>query len=261
MSELRARVRQLGRLTLLGIWTLGCYLLWLPVAIPALLSARASRRWNEFAVRWWTRGLVAVMGIQVETVGAPPLKPFFLVANHLSYLDILVLGARLGPTFVSKHELADWPVLGHLARVTGTIFVNRERKRDALRVMDLIDRAVASGAGVVLFPEGTSTRGDRIYPLKTALLEWAARRGFPVHAAAVRYESGDPARPTVDSVCWWGDMTFAPHFLGLLTLPRVRATISFAESPVVDTDRAALAERLRRTLEQTFTPIPAAEGT
>lgn len=263
MVELTAvdRLRQVVRLTLLGLWTLVCYLVWLPVALVALVSGRASRRWNEFAVRWWTRGLVTVMGISIEVSGAPPRKPFFLVSNHLSYVDVLVLGARLGPTFISKHELAGWPVLGHLARVTGTIFVNRDRKRDALRVLRMIDRAVEAGAGVVLFPEGTSTRGDRIYPLKTALLEWAAQRGFPVHAAAVRYESGDPARPAVNSVCWWGDMTFAPHFLTLLALPSVRSTITFADAPVVGTDRAALAERLRQALEHTFTPIPAAEGT
>ena len=260
MSGLADRLRQTLRLMLVGLWTTASYLLWLPVAVVVLPFGRWSRRWNEFAIKLWTRGLVTAMGIQVEVVGITPHKPFFLVSNHLSYVDILVLGSRLGPTFISKQEIAGWPVLGHLARVTGTIFVNRERKRDAVRVLDEIDRAVASGAGVVLFPEGTSHRGDRVYPLKSALLQGAAERGYPVHAAAVRYATGDPARPAVDSVCWWGDMTFGPHLLKLLTLPRVRATIAFAQDPVVERERTALAAGLHAALERTFTPIPAVEG-
>lgn len=253
------RLRQTFRLIIMGAWTAICYLLWLPIAIVALVSGDWSRRWNELAVRVWTSGLVAALGMEVDVIGTPPVKPFFLVANHLSYLDILVLGARLGPTFISKHELASWPVLGHLARVTGVIFVNRDRKRDAMRVLDEIDRAVGRGAGVVLFPEGTSTKGDRIYPLKTALLEWAARRRYPVHAVSLRYSTNDPAISAADQVCWWGDAQFAAHFLNLLAIPQVRATLSFASEPVVDDDRAVLAARLRSSLEATFTPIPSAE--
>lgn len=257
MSDLdgAGRLRQTLRLILMGAWTAICYLAWLPIAVVALLSGDWSRRWNELAVRVWTGGLVAALGMEVDVIGTPPAKPFFLVSNHLSYLDILVLGARLGPTFISKHELASWPVLGHLARVTGVIFVNRDRKRDAVRVLDDIDRAVERGAGVVLFPEGTSTKGDRIYPLKTALLEWAARRRYPVHTVSLRYATDDPAVSAADQVCWWGDAQFAPHFLNLLAIPQVRATLSFAPEPVVDGDRTALAARLRLSLEGTFTPL------
>jgi 1-acyl-sn-glycerol-3-phosphate acyltransferase len=254
------RLRQTVRLVLIGLWTLLCYALWLIPALLVVAFGRASQRWNELGIRIWTRGLVTIMGIELAVEGTPPRKPFFLVSNHLSYVDILVLGARLGPTFVSKHEIAGWPVLGHLARATGTIFVNRERKRDAMRVLGEIDRVVSRGGGVVLFPEGTSYQGDRVYPLKSALLEWAARREYPVHAAALRYTTGDPARPARDTVCWWGDMTFTPHFLRLLTLPRVHATIAFAREPVVGQERGALAARLHACLQDTFTPLPALEG-
>lgn len=248
-------MRQTLRLSLMGAWTVLCYLAWLPVAIVALVSGKLSRRWNEFAVRTWTGGLVAAAGLRVEVVGTPPPKPFFMVSNHLSYLDILVLGAKLGPTFISKHEIANWPVLGHLARVTGVIFVNRDRKRDAVRVLDEIDTAVERGAGVVLFPEGTSHKGDQIHPLKTALLEWAARNRYPVHAVSLRYATTDPRFSASDDICWWGDAPFAPHFLKFLTIPRVSATLTFAPEPVIEAERTELGRKLRSTLEATFTPV------
>lgn len=255
------RLRQTLRLMVMGAWTALCYATWLPVAIVALVNGNWSRRWNELAVRVWSAGLVTALGMDVEVIGTPPPKPFFMVANHLSYLDILVLGARLGPTFISKHELASWPVLGHLARVTGVIFVNRDRKRDAMRVLEEIDTAVGRGAGVVLFPEGTSTRGDQIYPLKTALLEWAARRTYPVHAVSLRYATSAPGYSTADDVCWWGDAQFAPHFLNLLAIPRVRATLSFSPEPVIEDDRTRLGLRLRSALSATFQPIESPQVT
>jgi 1-acyl-sn-glycerol-3-phosphate acyltransferase len=256
---MRDRFRQTRRLALMGLWTILCYMAWLPGALLFLPSGRLAQAWNDRMLRLWTLGLVTILEIRVEVEGLAPAKPFFLVANHLSYIDILVLGSRLGNTFVSKHELGAWPVLGHLARVTGTIFVNRTRKRDALRVLGEIDRAIARGAGVVLFPEGTSSSGDRIHPLKTALLEWAARRNYPVHVATLRYATDDPLRPASDAVCWWGDATFAPHLLQLLTVRRIRAHITFAPDPVVEPDRGRLAARLYATLETHFTPVAAGE--
>lgn len=244
----------------MGAWTLACYLTWMPGALVTLPTARANQWWNDRLHRLWARGLVGLMGVRVEVSGLPPGKPFFLVANHLSYLDILVLGSRLGSTFVSKHELAHWPVLGHLARITGTIFVNRTRKRDALRVLEEIDRAIARGAGVVLFPEGTSSAGDRIYPLKSALLEWAARREFPVHAAVLSYRTDPPDPDAVAAVCWWGDATFTPHFLQFLTLRRVHARITFPDRPVIERDRSRLSGQLHELLERHFTPIDRAPG-
>ena len=254
-------MRQTLRLSLMGAWTLLCYLAWLPVAIVALVSGRWSRRWNEFAVRTWTGGLVRALGLEVDVIGTPPSKPFFMVANHLSYLDILVLGARLGPTFISKHELASWPVVGHLARVTGVIFVNRDRKRDAVRVLNEIDTAVEHGAGVVLFPEGTSHKGDRIYPLKTALLEWAAKKRYPVHAVSLSYRTPDRGFAAGDDICWWGDAPFAAHFLNLLTIPKVTATMTFSPEPVVEDNRSILGSRLHEMLTERFIPVEGAART
>lgn len=238
------------------LWTTICYLGLLPGLLVTWPSHRARVRLNAAAQRTWTRGLLRVFGVSRQRTGAPPRKPFLLVSNHLTYLDVLVLGAELGAVFISKLELGGWPGLGHLARVTGTIFVDRTRPRDALRVLGEMDRAIEAGAGVVLFPEGTSSRGDRIYPLKAALLEWAARRQYPVHAATVRYSTGDPARPASDAVCWWGENTpFLDHFLGLACLPRIQAGVTYGDEAVVADQRTALAGRLHQALDRLFVPL------
>jgi len=167
-----------------------------------------------------------------------------------------VLGAELGAVFVSKHDLAGWPLLGHLSRVTGTIFIDRGRRRDAVRVLREIDDAIGAGAGVLLFPEGTASRGDGILPLRAALLEWAARAGHPVHVAAVRYVTEDRERPASDSVCWWGPTApILPHFLGLAALPRIHAEVAYGEAPVSGTTRTDLAATLHRELTRLFTPM------
>lgn len=240
-------------------WTGASYGLFV---VPALLTHRsppARRRVNAWAQRLWSRGLLRVLGVRRTRRGRPPPQPYFLVVNHLSYLDILVLGAELGAVFVSKHDLAGWPVLGHLSRVTGTIFIDRGRRRDAVRVLREIDDAIAAGAGILLFPEGTASRGDGILPLRAALLEWAARAGHPVHVAAVRYATEDHARPASDAVCWWGVTTpILPHFLGLAALPRIHAEVVYGDVPVSGTTRADLAATLHRELTRLFTPMTTA---
>lgn len=253
-DTLAQRLRRGRRLFLAAAWTVPCYLAWAAGALLTLPFRGAARRWNSGTIRIWSRGLLAIFGIRTTIVGRTPTPPFFLVANHLSYVDILVLGSTLGATFISKHEIAGWPVLGHLARVTGTIFVNRERRRDAIRVLREIDQAWEEGAGIVLFPEGTSSRGDQVYPLKSALLEWAVRQEQPVHAAALRYETSDPERPAEMVVCWWGDVTFADHASALLVVPRIEATITFHPEPVRETDRNRMAELLHTRMAEFHQP-------
>lgn len=249
------RARQVWRLGRATLWTAISYGLWLPGALLTRPSARRHQSWNNWIQRTWTRGLLRSLDFRLEVRGTVPSKPFFMVANHLSYVDVLVFGSQLGATFISKSELGRWPVVGHLARVTGTLFINRESKRDAVRVLDEIDRAVARGAGVVLFPEGTSSRGDQVHPLRPALLHWAATRRFPVHTATVSYRSDDSRRPADMAICWWGEMGFGPHLLQLLASRQPGAILSFQSDPVVGDDRRTLAVGLRAQLNAHFIPV------
>jgi 1-acyl-sn-glycerol-3-phosphate acyltransferase len=241
-------MRRLARAALAVTWTAFCYLAWMPGALLSFPSRRSRRHWQSIGIRLWTRGLLRILRIRVQEVGTPPALPAFLVANHLSWVDILVLGARFGPAFVAKKEISGWPVLGHLARATGTIFVDRGRRRDVVRVLRAMDRAHAAGATIVLFPEGTSSRGDTVQPLRPALLDWAAARAVPIHPVALAYGTTAPGWNASDTVCWFDDIPFGAHVRGVLGMPSIEAVLAFAGTPVTAGNRQDLAADLHRAL-------------
>jgi len=198
---------------------------------------------------------MSVLGIRLEVRGEAPRPPFFLVANHLSYVDILVLHSCLNCLFLAKSEVGSWPVIGFLARSTGTLFVERGRKTDLLRVIRETQRRMDGGFGVVVFPEGTSTDGSAVLPFKASLFEVPASTGQAVQCASISYITPPSAPPARLAVCWWGGMTFGRHFLELLTLPPFRALVSFGTEPIVAPDRKTLALESQRAVESLFTPV------
>lgn len=211
--------------------------------------------WVDLMLRIWGRGLCFVLGINVTKYGQPPEAPFILVSNHLSYVDILVFASQVACVFIAKKDVASWPAIGSLCRAAGTIFVDRESRRDVVRVNQLIEQALNEGHGIILFPEGTSTEGARVRPFNPSLLDRAAKNGLPVHHASVSYRTlkGDP--PAHMSVCWWGDMTFMSHFARLLKLRSVQATVLFGTQPVSGNDRKSLAAELHNAVISEFVPV------
>lgn len=208
-------------------------------------------------VRYWARGNARVLGMRRQVSGRPAAEPALLVANHLSYLDVVLVAAELPAIFVAKREVRGWPGLGPLASLVGTIFVDRDSSRDLVRVTAAIDSALRGGDSVVLFAEGTSTRGDRVLPLKPALLEPAIRGGWPVRSAALSYQT-PPDQPGADlALCWWGDMTFLPHLLGVTRLSTFTGTLAFGAEPVRAVDRKTLAAELHAAIQRDFTPVGA----
>jgi 1-acyl-sn-glycerol-3-phosphate acyltransferase len=165
-----------------------------------------------------------------------------LVSNHLSYIDILVLGSAASPIFVAKQDVRSWPVLGWFAQIAGTIFVHREKRTEVSRSAGAIQDVLENGALVVLFPEGTSSGGDTILPFKSSLLQPAVQGDYPVSAAFIRYSLQDGSVP--DEVCYWREMTLLPHLINLLGKRRISASISFQPMENCGHDRKQLAEQL-----------------
>jgi 1-acyl-sn-glycerol-3-phosphate acyltransferase len=179
-----------------------------------------------------------------------------LVCNHVSYLDMPALTTATEMIFLSKAEVRQWPLLGVLARAGGTFFVNRERRADVASLGPQFVPVIEEGVVVTLFPEGTSTGGDRVLSFHSSLLAPAAQQGWPVTPAHIRYEVEGGS--VESEVAYWRDMTFLPHFLNLLGKRRVRAVITFGEA-LRHSDRKALARDLHRAVCGLAGNVPSAQ--
>jgi 1-acyl-sn-glycerol-3-phosphate acyltransferase len=219
------------------------------------LFGRSKLRWRRFNQMSWGRWAARAIGMRVHVSGEPPRPPYFLVANHLSYVDIIAFSACLDCVFVSRGDVGNWPGIGWMARTGGTIFLNRENIHDIPRVIGTINRTLDAEMGVLLFPEGTSTKGDSVWPFKPSLLEPAARAGYPVSYAAITYRTPPAEPPAHLAVCWWGEMTLTPHLLELLRLRRFDCFITFGDHAIQADDRKVLAKSLWRAVNDIFDPV------
>ncbi len=248
-------VRVFLRTPLIGIATL--------IPLPLLLCGRGfaflglrgpGSALSHLAIKGWARACLRIIGVRLNQVGQPPQPPFFLVANHLSYLDIMVLHARCRGRFLSKAEIAKWPVAGPLARLAGTLFIDRERRRDVSRAIPEMRAVLEAGDGVILFPEGTSSPGSEVLPFHASLLAVPASMEMPTSYASLAYATPEGAQPAFLSVCWWGDMPFGSHFLKLLSLPSIACDLRFGHSALTGTDRKTLALDLHAAIRKQFQP-------
>jgi 1-acyl-sn-glycerol-3-phosphate acyltransferase len=239
--------RVIARLFGLGVGTAALFLLWLAGGGLALLAGRTAA-WRATVVQLWARFVARVLRLEVSCTGTAPRGGFLLVANHVSYLDVVVLAGALRCGFVAKAEVARWPVIGFLARAMGTVFVERERKRGLPSVAAEMRAWLERGGRLVLFPEGTSTAGHELRPFCSALLAPAVELRMPVHHASLRYRTPAGEAPAAESVCWWGEMEFLPHFLALMALTRIEAELTLGREPVLAGDRKQLARCLEHAV-------------
>lgn len=249
--------RAAGRLLLILLWTL------VAAAPQAMLIRLPGRAKVAFARTYWA-AMCGLLGMQIRVLGRPATareragrRPVMYVSNHSSWADILVLGARLDACFVSKADVAGWPLAGTIARLGRTVFVSRARARTGDEGREMEAR-LAAGDDLILFPEGTSSDGSRVLPFHStffALAKPGARPGSaPVPLAhlplvqpiSVVYDrlGGMPVGKTGRSVfAWFGDMDLARHAWKLAQWRGMRATVLFHEplDPADFPSRKALA--------------------
>jgi 1-acyl-sn-glycerol-3-phosphate acyltransferase len=241
VSILRASWRAAGFIA----WTLALGGIWL-CARPLLSRPFPDRRaWGgAFTLHAWSRGLCRLLGIRLEVRGVPCRGPSLRVGNHIGYLDVVVMAAASPSLFVSKDDLAGWPVLGFLGKSVGTLFLDRARPRAVAEVGEGMRALFARGQTVIMFPEGTTTAGDALQPFHSSLFEPALRAGVPVQATALSYAPRDPRDPA-DLAAWTGDAAFVPHLWRLLCSRGLRARLVVQEAVADHPDRRAAAAATR----------------
>jgi lyso-ornithine lipid O-acyltransferase len=254
MRNLRSMYKVAGIL----IFTLISYGLFLLVYLPVKLSRRDIVVLQNFYMKWWAKGTAAILNIKVHTEGTPPAPPFFLVSNHLSYIDIIPLYLNVKTTFVAKKEVRSWPLLGFMVMTMGVVFIDRTVRRDVTRVNQIISDSLNDQQGMILFPEGTTSGGHSVLPFRPPLLHFPAEANIPVHYAAIRYEtdqkSGDLAAE--QSVCFYGKREpFYKHVWKLAGNRRVDCTIRFCDRPIQNKERKNLAGELQKGVSSLFEPM------
>jgi 1-acyl-sn-glycerol-3-phosphate acyltransferase len=198
-------------------------------------------------VAWWNAKMLRLLGIALASDGSPRQGATLVVANHVSWLDILAINAVHPVRFVSKADVRRWPLIGWLVACAGTLFIERERKRDALRVVHQVAQALKDGHTVAVFPEGTTSEGDRLLPFHANLLQAAVATGTPVQPVALRFSDAlsDPsaAAPYV------GDTHLLASLWAIVTARGLRARVAWLEPMATEhADRRALGERLHECI-------------
>jgi 1-acyl-sn-glycerol-3-phosphate acyltransferase len=225
------------------------------IALQWLLNKLGLPGWGVIAAGYY-RLLCALLRIRVRVVGDPVRdRAVLFVSNHVSWADILVIGSLAPVAFVSKSEVANWPLVGAAAKLQRTVFVDRGRRQQTGDAIAEMVQRLAGGTPVVLFAEGTSSDGNRVLPFRSALVG-------AVREAGARAESGILIQPM--SICytgqygipmgrlhrplvaWYGDLDFVPHFKNFIARGAVDAVVSYGDPITADgiTDRKTMAKTL-----------------
>jgi len=231
--------------------TLGLYSIW----FVARVFVSNKIWWRQVIFGAWTNSFVHISKMKVEVTGTPPTPPFFLVTNHLSYTDIAAIRSVVQGVFVAKIEVKSWFLAGRICRDMGTIFIDRSNRRDIPRAGEQIIERLDQGEGVVVFPEGTSTKGEEVLPFNSSFLEFAARGGVLVSYASITYRTPPGEPPASMTACWWEDIGFFAHLWRLLKVREYTAIIIFGDEPIVNPNRKVLASELRQRVTESFVPV------
>ena len=207
----------------------------------------------------YSRAVCALLGVRIKVVGRPPEHHAVLIlANHVSWLDILAITATVPVIFVAKSEVARWPLIGWVARARGTVFVERDRRQRTPEANADIARHLADGQSIVLFAEGTSSDGNRVLPFRTALVgalrealaQVEAGKRIAVQPLSIGYTGllglpmGRQHRPVV---AWYGDRDLLPHLREFLRRGAVDVTLSWGEP--IEQENGADRKAVVRSLE------------
>jgi 1-acyl-sn-glycerol-3-phosphate acyltransferase len=225
------------------------------ISVQWLLVKLGLPGWGVIAVNYY-RALCAILRIRVRVVGEPVRdRAVLFISNHVSWADIPVIGSLAPIAYVSKSEIAGWPLVGTAARLQRTVFVDRSRRHQTGDAIAEVVKRLAGGTSVVLFAEGTSSDGNRVLPFRSALVgavkeaSSRAESGILIQPMSICYTDlngipmGRQHRPTV---AWYGDLDFMPHIKAFIERGAIDAVVSYGDPVAADgtADRKAMTKSL-----------------
>ena len=236
--------------TLVAYWRILCVVgmvargLWL----AGLVMPRRDTAGRHAIVQRWSVQMLRCLGVTVRVSGRADAGAVLLVANHVSWLDIPALHACAPRArFVSKSNIAHWPLLGRLARAGGTLFIERERKRDAMRVVHEVAAALRQSDAVAVFPEGTTGAGFGVLPFHANLLQAAITTATAVQPVVLRYS--EPGHPVSIAAQYIDDTTLVDSLMKVCRARGLVVDVRFLPAePAGELDRRTLAEALRERI-------------
>jgi 1-acyl-sn-glycerol-3-phosphate acyltransferase len=217
----------------------------------------------------WHRAMLKGMSIRLSVVGAPETqRPLLLIANHASWVDIVVLGAMMPLSFIAKKQIGDWRIIGHLARLQRTVFVDRARRTESARQAEEIASRLKDGDALVLFAEGTTNDGNGVFPFRSSLVG-AAKTAIdgagstnevllqPVTIAYTHLHGVPMKRLDRDIVAWPGAAPFYPHFRKMIEKGAVDVTVKFGEPLRFngETDRKVLTRAAEKVIARDLSEL------
>ncbi len=242
-----------------GVWRLGRATLHVfhGVFIVATRFGRIEAAARMGLIQWWAAKFLRLLGVRLVQQGTPQPGAKLLVANHISWLDILAIDAVAPARFVSKSEVRHWPVLGWLVTASGTLYIERARPRDALRVVHQMAAALQAGDTLAIFPEGTTGDGHALLPFHANLLQGAIATATPVQPIGLRFF--DPAHAVSPVVSYLDDTTLLQSVWSVVCAEGLGVRVQLLPAlAVAQADRRQLAERLRVEIETSLgqPPLP-----
>ena len=193
--------------------------------INLLLSANNARNTRDLIKKLWLQWFSSIINLEINQQGDLPERTALLVSNHISWLDIIVIGRYLPAYFVAKSDILSWPVVGYLARQAGTIFIRRGDKQHILSTAERMVWLLKQNSNIIAFPEGTTTKGDEVLGFHASLFQPALLTKSIVQPIAIEYLGA--AKELAPFI---GDDEFVPHLLRMLALDKIEVKLIFLPS-------------------------------
>ncbi len=237
-----------------AVYRLGCVAVFLMgLSLRMRLGfARLDQQARHARVQAWSQQLLGCLGVRLVTHGQLRPGAKLIVANHVSWMDIMAINSVQASRFVSKAEVGRWPIVGPLVTLAGTIYIERAQRRDALRVVGLLTQTLREGHTAAVFPEGTTGAGEVMLNFHGNLLQSAIDADVPIQPVALRYS--DSAHAISPAAAYIGDTSLVQSLWWIASSQGLTVTVTVLPAQrVTHADRRALAHQLRDEISRALT--------